>query len=120
MTNRDEDSEDWKIENAPKKTRQRRKVFNRKFSHKLGRKRKIPINEEEKKVKIDQLEALVESNLTLIKNFISDVKTLNELPTKDGRSETRTKTAIDIFKYQVILLTLIKESDCDVTKFISS
>ncbi|XP_063900088.1 uncharacterized protein LOC135119612 [Zophobas morio] len=120
-----EDSEDWKVESIPKKTRQRRKIISRKLSHKLGRKRKFnKIKEEEKRVTLEELESLVQSNLILIRDYINDVKTVKSIMKKENAEnletfEDVTKHAIDVFKQQVILLTVVKEIDTsDLTEHI--
>ncbi|CAH1369149.1 unnamed protein product [Tenebrio molitor] len=122
---KNEDSEDWKVENVAKKGKQR-KVISKKMpvkTGKQGRKRKInKVKVDEKKVTLNDLESLFLSNLTLITAYVSDAKLVNKLSSK-GRENLydgdRLKYAKNILKQQIKLLAVVKTNEDDLSKHIS-
>jgi hypothetical protein len=122
---KNEDSEDWKVENVAKKGKQR-KVISKKMpvkTGKQGRKRKInKVKVDEKKVTLNDLESLFLSNLTLITAYVSDAKLVNKLSSK-GRENLydgdRLKYAKNILKQQIKLLAVVQTNEDDLSKRIS-
>lgn len=122
---KNEDSEDWKVENVAKKGKQR-KVISKKMpvkTGKQGRKRKInKVKVDEKKVTLNDLESLFLSNLTLITAYVSDAKLVNKL-SSNGRENLydgdRLKYAKNILKQQIKLLAVVQTNEDDLSKHIS-
>ncbi|RZB38982.1 uncharacterized protein BDFB_003431 [Asbolus verrucosus] len=119
FSTKNEDSEDWKVENVLRKGKRKRKVIAKKMPNKycrVGRRRKCNKSKiNEKKVPIKELEQLIASNLSLVKNYVNDVKAVTKMTNKENlrtneRSD-RTKNAINILKQQMLLLAVTTDTD---------
>ncbi|XP_044266581.1 uncharacterized protein LOC123012610 isoform X2 [Tribolium madens] len=119
---KNEDSEDWKLESVPRRGKPRKRVINRKMPFRLGRKRKInSAKVDEKKVPLKELKLLFESNLLLLRDYIKDLKIVSKTAKdqKNEESDLQITNAVNMFKQQVKFLSIAKNSDEDLMKFLT-